>query len=142
MFVDWMNRNQKGQVAQARLSPVRSELYTPWDVAVLKESEDVRPPNYFIGSECFGASVMIIYGSNRPIDEIREEYARALTAAHWELDPGYKPAEYFAVYKKGNEYHLTIDTSEVVGRPMDQDFQVIYSVFLAYMTPSYNGCTG
>ena len=142
MLMDWIIRNQKEQIANAKLSPVRSELYIPQGVVVLQERQGFLPPDYFGGGKCFEGRVRIIYGTNRPADEIREEYAHGLTESDWELDPGYKPDGNFIVYKKGNEYHLTIDLSGVFIEPMEQDFKLIYPIFLTYVNPPYNGCTG
>ena len=142
MAKDWTIRKQKEQIARAKLAPVRSEMYIPQGVTVLKESEGFHPPDYFGGFGCFGISVKIIYGTNRPIDEIREEYAHELTEANWNLDSGYKPVEDYMVYKKGDEYQVVIDTLEDFTAPIEQDFEVIYSVILRYWTPSYDKCTG
>lgn len=139
MLVDWANRNQKEQLATAHLSALRSELYVPQGVTVLREIGSIRPLNYF--NDCFGASVRIIYGSNRPRSEIRALYAQALADAGWELDPGYKRVEDYQVYQKGDENNLALDTTEAQN-PAEQSFQVVYSVWLTYLTPSHNQCTG
>lgn len=140
MLVDWMHRNEKAQLAKTRLAKLRIELYIPQGVAVLKEDEGVRLLNYF--NNCFGAGVEIVYGSNRSRSEIRADYAQALKDAGWELDPGYRLAEYYQVYKKGDENHLAIDTTEMTPNPTEQDFQVVYSILLIYIWPAYNECYG
>jgi len=145
MMIDWVIRNQMEQVARAKVSVVRSELYIPEGVSVLKESEGVIPPNSFVEWRCVSAHLKIFYGTNRPIDEIREEYTHGLTKANWELDPGYehKPDDYYIIYRKGDEYHLTINLLEDFTEPAEQDFKVIYSVVLEYVTPSFGGnCLG
>ncbi len=143
MGIDWVTRNQMEQVARAKVSLIRSELYIPQGVSVLKEGEGVIPPNSFVWWRCVSADITIFYGTNRPIDEIREEYTHGLTKASWELDPGYKHDDYYIVYRKGDEYHLTIDLLENFHEPAGQDFKVIYSVVLEYVTPSFGGnCLG
>ena len=145
MVRDWAIRNQMEQVARAKVSLVRSELYIPQGVSVLKEGEGVLPPNSFVGWRCVSAHVKIFYGTNRPIDEIRDEYIHRLTKANWELDPGYehKPDDYYIIYRKGDEYHLTINLLEDFTEPAEQDFTVVYSVVLEYVTPSFGGnCIG
>jgi len=145
MLMDWVTRNQMEQVAKAKVSLVRSELYLPQGVAVLKEGQGVIPPNSFVAWRCVSAHVKIFYGTNRPIDEIREEYTHGLTKANWELDPGYEhqPDDDYIIYRKGDEYHLTINLLEVFTEPAEQDFKVIYSVVLEYVTPSFGGnCLG
>src|SRR5215217_551390 len=87
MLIDWMHRNEKAQSAKTRLAELRSELYAPQHIAVLKETEGIQSLNYF--NDCFGAGATIIYGSNRSRDEIRADYAQALKDTGWELDPGY-----------------------------------------------------
>ena len=142
MLTDWLIRNQKEEIAKAKLSTVRSELFFPQDVMVLQEREGFLPPDYFGGFQCFEGRIRIIYGTDRPTDEIREEYARGLTESNWALDPGYKPDENYIVYKKGSEYHLTIDLLEDLAEPIRQKFKLIYSIFLTYVSPPYNVCTG
>lgn len=140
MLIDWMHRNEKAQLAKTRLAELRSELYVPQGVVVLEEDEGIRSLNYF--NDCFGAGVKIVYGSNRSTSDIRADYAQALKNTGWELDPGYRPDEYYQVYKRGEENHLAIDTMEMVPNPSEQDFQVIYSIWLIYIWPAYNKCYG
>jgi hypothetical protein len=138
-----MIRNQREQMAKEKLTLVRSELYTPQGVSVLKESESLRlPPTYFSAFQCFGARANIIYGTNQSIDEIREAYARALTQANWELDSGYKPSKDYIVYSRGDEYEMIINTLADITDPSAENFKEIYSVTLSFMTPSHHGCTG
>jgi len=140
MLMDWMRRNEKAQLAKMRLAELRSELYVPQEVAVLKETEGIQSLNYF--NDCFGAGATIIYGSNRSRDEIRADYAQALKEAGWELDSGYKFVEDYQVYEKGDEKQLSIDTTETIPNPTGQDYQVIYSLMLIYTSPGYNQCHG
>ncbi len=142
LLVDWMIRNQREHVAKDKLELVQAKLYTPQGVSVLKESRSFRLPTYFSGLQCFGASTDIIYGTNRSIDEIREDYAQALTEANWELDSGYKPSKDYIVYKSGTDYQLAIDTLQDFNEPLRENFKEIYSISLTYMTPSYHGCIG
>ncbi len=143
LLVDWMIRNQREQVAREKLTLVRSKLYTPLGVSVLKESESFRlPATYFSAFQCFGASANIIYGTNRSIDEIREVYSRALTDANWKLDSGYKPSKDYIVYNRSDEYEIVINMLEDFTEPPAENFKAIYSVTLSYMTPSHHGCTG
>jgi hypothetical protein len=140
MLFDWLNRNHKKEVAKAQLAALRVELYVPEGVTVLKERQLITPPNYF--NDCFGAHVEIIYGSNRSRDEIRREYALGLIELGWARDLGYEAVDDYQVYEKGDEGNLAVDTSEMLVNPTEQDFQVIYSAWLTYMKPSYDGCTG
>lgn len=140
MLVDWIHRNEKAELAKMRLAELRSELYIPQEVVVLEEHEGIRSLNYF--NDCFGAGVTIVYGSNRSRSEIRADYAQALKAAGWELNPGYKLVEDYQVYKKGDENQLSVDTTEAIPNPTGQDYQVIYSLMLIYTSPGYNQCHG
>lgn len=140
MLIDWMHRNEKAQLAKTRLAELRSELFVPPKVSVLEEHEGIRSLNYF--NDCFGAGVEIVYGSNRSRSEIRADYAQALNEAGWKLDPGYRLVEDYQVYKKGDEDQLSIDTTEIISNPTEQDYQVIYSIWLLYISPAYNKCYG
>jgi hypothetical protein len=142
MLMDWTIRNQTEQIARAKLSPIRSELYTPQGAVVLHERQGFLPPDYFGGFNCFEGRINILYGTDRLTDEIREEYAHGLTESHWELDPGYKPDENYIVYKKGNEFYLTIDLLKDSTEPVKQDFKLIYSIFLTYVNLPYHSCKG
>jgi len=144
--LDWLNRNEKEQVTKTHLASLKQQLYVPHGVTFLQESESVDYPNSFSFdfylSDCFGGAITIVYGTNQSRAEIRQAYAQALSAANWALGPGYKLNESYAVYSKGNEDQLIIDTVEPDVTPTGQYFNVIYSVRLDYQAPSHFDCRG
>lgn len=95
--------------------------------------------------QCVSASVIAVYGINRPLQEVIEEYYKALVISNWELSSTNIPnkTDSFAFYQKDTK--VTVDITDEIALSLPSlktsQFTTIYSVFTRYQDPSIAECT-
>jgi hypothetical protein len=126
---------------------IRQNLYTPADAILLNEVE--RSDALAYGSGCSGVVVEMVYGVNRPLNNVIEEYHSSLLASGWELDPAYSPnkTNQVAFYRKGPEVAIQIDSTPVWAslpsqEKKDQQYKTLYTILIVYTIPSNAECVG
>jgi len=124
---------------------LRDDLYVPKDAVLLGEVQSDEFRAY--GKGCTGTYIEVVYGINRPLEEIVAEYQQQLLNAGWILHPGYDTdgARDHAYFQNGVETMVSINNLFVlvsINNDVSNQFSTIYVIKISYVEPSFLDCTG
>jgi hypothetical protein len=133
------------QRVESGMAEARQNLYVPADAVQLVERKETGLRGTIPG--CLGGRLEIVYGINRPFEQVLEEYEQALLENGWEelYDSGDEP---WAILQRGPKTFLQIDAKSdwsllsTVDPSERKRFQVLYHILLDFRDPSFGGCSG
>lgn len=136
------------QQVEAKANDVATSMYVPKDAVQLDRNVRTGHKEY-VAPNCVVSYVESIYGSNRSLETIINEYYTVLTQEDWELNSNYKlnRTNSYVFLRKGTQLELTIYSISDPGwspltkvKSANTPYKTIYAVAITYSDPSSEEC--
>lgn len=133
---------------EAKANNVAASMYVPNDAVQLDRNVRTGHKEY-VAPNCVVSYTELIYGINRSLETVVNEYYTVLTKENWELNPSYKPNKTARdVYlRQGVQITLEIYSISDPGRspltkvkPENTPYKTLYAVVITYSEPSSEQC--